>query len=172
MCQVTHKACPHGRTTYCKYGCFPEKGPVFLVCDLCGRQLVPSFKTVTYMCCGMKMTPDGTPDKKVKKSIPLSKPLPMPSCVETNSDPVQEIPASSNYARQWNVKGSRPAPYVVSLGGIGDWRCSCFAWTQNIPREDCKHVLRVKLKLVSGEGKIETVPSLPVPKKTVGRRFR
>jgi hypothetical protein len=59
----------------------------------------------------------------------------------------------SRYKRQWyhgaspTKKNLFPNPYVVSEPRIGDiWECSCMNWTRNNPREDCKHILRVKLQ--------------------------
>ena len=36
------------------------------------------------------------------------------------------------------------APYDGNVTGDG-WACSCMAFTRNMPREDCKHILKVKL---------------------------
>src|SRR5208282_68433 len=46
---------------------------------------------------------------------------------------------------QWYVSGSAAEPYTVSEANDGNWSCSCMAWTRNHPREDCKHIMRVKL---------------------------
>ena len=49
------------------------------------------------------------------------------------------------YRNQWYVSGSAAEPYIVSEAKDGNWSCSCMAWTRNHPREDCKHIMRVKL---------------------------
>ena len=50
-----------------------------------------------------------------------------------------------SYTSQWYVSGSASVPYTVSEAKDGSWSCSCMAWTRNHPREDCKHIMRVKL---------------------------
>lgn len=83
----------------------------------------------------------------------------------------------SRYLRQWHVDASptktnfNPSPYTVSMPRESDmWECSCMNWTHNHPREDCKHIMRVKLQ--------EAVPSrVQVPQSMVvvqstGRMFR
>jgi len=75
------------------------------------------------------------------------------------------------YDQQWHVPGSGQKPYVVSRAGTG-WSCDCMSWTRNMPREDCKHILRVKLEqLVSGPASQEKKSTAP-PKPEGGRRFR
>jgi len=34
--------------------------------------------------------------------------------------------------------------YIVSETIEGGWQCSCKAWTTHKPRQDCKHILKVK----------------------------
>jgi hypothetical protein len=54
---------------------------------------------------------------------------------------------------QWSVTGSAKEPYIVSHKTNGSngsttedgWACACMAFTRNTPREDCKHILKVKL---------------------------
>lgn len=66
---------------------------------------------------------------------------------------VKKLPAVNSplWTDQWAVQGSGNAPYIVSHKKDGEWQCSCPAWTRNTPREDCKHILKVKL--------VEKVPS-------------
>ena len=66
---------------------------------------------------------------------------------------VKKLPAVNSplWTDQWAVQGSGTAPYIVSHKKDGEWQCSCPAWTRNTPREDCKHILKVKL--------VEKVPS-------------
>jgi len=59
----------------------------------------------------------------------------------------------NRYRRQWHVdalptkNNSNLPPYTVSIPRWGDmWQCSCINWTRNHPREDCKHIMRVKLQ--------------------------
>jgi hypothetical protein len=77
---------------------------------------------------------------------------------------------SYGYKNQWYVSGSAATPYTVSEANDGNWSCSCPAWTRNHPREDCKHVMRVKLaEAVPAEVKVE--PSM-VATVSTGRMFR
>lgn len=57
------------------------------------------------------------------------------------------------WTEQWSVVGSAKQPYIVSHktngangSTTGDgWACSCMAFTRNTPREDCEHILKVRL---------------------------
>jgi hypothetical protein len=74
------------------------------------------------------------------------------------------------WKRQWYVSGSASEPYTVSQATDGNWSCSCMAWTRTHPREDCKHIMRVKLQENTPvEVKIE--PSTMFVQAT-GRKFR
>lgn len=80
------------------------------------------------------------------------------------------------YKGQWTVSASptsknpNPDPYTVSLANDGNWSCACMIWTRNHPREDCKHIMRIKLaEAVPAEVKIE--PSMQFVQAT-GRKFR
>jgi hypothetical protein len=53
--------------------------------------------------------------------------------------------SSALWTEQWAVQGSGKIPYIVSHKKDGEWQCSCPAWTTTTPREDCKHILKVKL---------------------------
>lgn len=96
---------------------------------------------------------------------------------ELQKGDVRKLPAVNSplWTSQWAVMGSGATPYIVSHKKDGEWQCSCPAWTRNTPREDCKHILRVKLA--------ENVPSAPKTmtvtvevggslKPKVGRKFR
>ena len=56
------------------------------------------------------------------------------------------------YVSQWThgasptKNNSSPDPYTVREAKDGNWSCSCMNWTRNHPREDCKHILRVKMQ--------------------------
>jgi hypothetical protein len=83
--------------------------------------------------------------------------------------------AHSAYSGQWYVSGSGKAPYTVSEAKDGNWSCSCMAWTRTHPREDCKHIMRVKLQTAVPVA----VPEPGKPGKTgmqlvqsTGRKFR
>ena len=67
---------------------------------------------------------------------------------------VTALPNSYGYKRRWAVSGSAATPYTVSEATDGNWACSCMNWTRTVPREDCKHVMRVKLM---------TATPIPVP---------
>jgi hypothetical protein len=69
---------------------------------------------------------------------------------------VRKLPKvnSPMWTDQWSVVGSAKEPYIVSHktqgangGNVTEdgWACSCGAFTRNTPREDCKHILKVKL---------------------------
>ena len=74
------------------------------------------------------------------------------------------------YKNQWYVSGSTAMPYTVSEAKDGNWSCSCMDWTRTHPREDCKHVLRVKMaEAVPAEIKVE--PKMQFVQAT-GRMFR
>ena len=78
--------------------------------------------------------------------------------------------AEWSYKGQWYVSGSANTPYTVSEATDGNWSCSCMAWTRNHPREDCKHIMRVKLmENTPVEVKIE--PKMQFVQST-GRVFR
>jgi hypothetical protein len=79
----------------------------------------------------------------------------------------------SRYKAQWYVSGSAATPYTVSELRNGDWECSCMAWTRNHPREDCKHIMRVKLQENTPAPALTmaSTPSLAVPIYT-GRKMR
>lgn len=91
------------------------------------------------------------------------------------------------YERQWEVQGSAKTPYIVSLRTNGIYECSCLAWTRTTPREDCKHILLIKLAYVmpGAVGSLATEHATkinvmgetvsiqsPTSRKTEGRRFR
>jgi hypothetical protein len=66
---------------------------------------------------------------------------------------VNRLPHPSyTYKAQWSVSASptanhpAPNPYTVSEAKDGNWSCSCMNWTRTHPREDCKHIMRVKLR--------------------------
>jgi hypothetical protein len=80
------------------------------------------------------------------------------------------------YNGQWTVSASpttktpNPDPYVVSHAKDGNWSCSCMAWTRNHPREDCKHIMRVKLQ-ENTPVEVKVTPKMQFVQST-GRVFR
>ena len=100
----------------------------------------------------------GTMTKATKKPIQLVKPTQL---VKPQSGfftgEVRKLPAVNSpiWTTQWSVAGSAKDPYIVSrkkawslIGGnvtSEGFACSCMAFTRNTPREDCKHILKVKL---------------------------
>jgi len=77
------------------------------------------------------------------------------------SGEIRKLPKSSSpmFVEQWIYQGSAKAPYIVSRKGgykgtgyatdaqkAQEWQCSCKSWTTTVPRQDCKHVVAVKLK--------------------------
>jgi hypothetical protein len=89
---------------------------------------------------------------------------------------ISGYPNSSQYKRQWAVDASpttktpNPNPYTVSEAKDGNWSCSCMAWTRNHPREDCKHIMRVKLQ-EAVPAEIKVSPKMQFVQST-GRVFR
>lgn len=48
------------------------------------------------------------------------------------------------WIKKWNIKSeSGKGSYVVSLSDKNEWGCSCPAW--KFRRQECKHIIRVKL---------------------------
>ena len=85
------------------------------------------------------------------------------------SSEIRKLPKSSSpmFVEQWSVQGSAKAPYIVSrkggYKGTGyateaqkalEWQCSCKSWTTTVPRQNCKHIIAVKLK----EGLLKDTP--------------
>ena len=59
--------------------------------------------------------------------------------------------------QRWKVpgmakKGKEPPLWTVYQDLNGLFSCNCPAWTKNMPRQDCKHILRVKLNQLQGAG--------------------
>jgi hypothetical protein len=66
---------------------------------------------------------------------------------------IRKLPKSSSpmFTEQYAVQGAARVPYIVSWKKINhptqtEWQCSCKSWTTTVPRQDCKHVVAVKLK--------------------------
>lgn len=57
------------------------------------------------------------------------------------------------YKNQWKMQGTkshktgRTPEYTVSENFDGTFECSCPSWTQNTPRQECKHILRKQKEL-------------------------
>lgn len=74
---------------------------------------------------------------------------------EAKKGDVRKLPKvnSPMWTDQWSYQGSGQQPYIISRKKSSNqdilqstsWACSCPAWTRNMPREDCKHILKVKL---------------------------
>jgi hypothetical protein len=47
--------------------------------------------------------------------------------------------------------------YVVAKDVRGQWACSCPAWTQHMPRHNCKHITRV-LAMIANHGGEPVIP--------------
>jgi hypothetical protein len=68
---------------------------------------------------------------------------------------VRRLPKANSpmWTEQWSCQGSGKEPYIISRKSNGangstteeGFACSCPAFTRNVPREDCKHILKVKL---------------------------
>ncbi len=64
-----------------------------------------------------------------------------------------QMSGHKSYEEQWKVPGTkshktgRTPEYTVSKNFDGTFECSCPNWTQNSPREDCKHILRKQKEL-------------------------
>lgn len=55
---------------------------------------------------------------------------------------------NDRWVQRWNVVGSRGDSYTVAIDKKGEWGCSCWAWRKS--RMDCKHIISVKAKELSG----------------------
>jgi hypothetical protein len=77
------------------------------------------------------------------------------------SGEIRKLPKSSSpmFVEQWSYQGTAKAPYIVSrksgYKGTGyatpeqkaqEWQCSCKSWTTTVPRQNCKHIIAIKLK--------------------------
>jgi predicted nucleic acid-binding Zn finger protein len=75
------------------------------------------------------------------------------------------------YIKQWKILNSRKTGhYVVSQRKDGGFECGCPAWTLNRLRPDCKHILEVKLALLTKENKSKPVKSVSLKVPIVGTR--
>jgi len=85
---------------------------------------------------------------------------------------VTPLGGNFTYENRWAVTGSA-SPYIVSEAKDGNWACSCMAWTRTHPREDCKHILRIKLQenTPAPAPTMSSAPSLAVITYT-GRKMR
>jgi hypothetical protein len=86
------------------------------------------------------------------------------------------LPPTYSYRNRWAVSGSAATPYTISEAKDGNWACSCMAWTRTTPREDCKHILRVKLQQMKPQASapavtVASTPSLAIATYT-GRKMR
>jgi hypothetical protein len=74
---------------------------------------------------------------------------------------IRKLPKSSSpmFVEQWSYQGSAKAPYIVSRKGgykgtkfateaqkTQEWQCSCKSWMTTVLRQNCKHIVAVKLK--------------------------
>lgn len=79
-----------------------------------------------------------------------------------------------SYTKQFQVKSLSSSRhekfYTVSLKHDGSWECSCPAWTRQSPRQDCKHVLQIRLQTQVPVA--QPVKQTPVSVEVTGRRFR
>lgn len=71
-----------------------------------------------------------------------------------------------------NRKTGKPYEYTVSIRHDETWECSCPNWTQNHPREDCKHILAMKLKQTAGFVAPLVVDDKLSLEQATGRKFR
>ena len=54
------------------------------------------------------------------------------------------MPQADKWAKQWQVQGSASAPYTVSVDWNSNWACSCVGWIRHFPRQDCKHIKKIR----------------------------
>lgn len=71
---------------------------------------------------------------------------------------IRKLPKGSSplFTEQWAYQGTAKAPYIITArrkpgegvktGWDYVWGCSCPDWTKHMPRQDCKHIVAVKLK--------------------------
>jgi len=93
----------------------------------------------------------------MNKPIPISHSIYYDKPMKMQIGEIRALPKSSSpmFTEQWAVQGTAKAPYIVSRKGgykatsaaeAKAWQCSCKSWTTTVPRQDCKHVVSVKLK--------------------------
>lgn len=80
--------------------------------------------------------------------------------------------------QQWTVLGTKShktgntPEYVVTLYSDDTWACACMNWTRNMPREDCKHILRKQKELGIGFAVQPITSGLELVGQETGRKFR
>jgi hypothetical protein len=102
--------------------------------------------------------------------------------VEMQSGEIRKLPKSSSpmFVEQWSYQGTAKAPYIVSRKGgykstgyatpeqkAQEWQCSCKSWTTTVPRQNCKHIVAVKLK----EGLLKDVTPIDWNPKPVKKTY-
>jgi hypothetical protein len=102
--------------------------------------------------------------------------------VEMQSGEIRKLPKSSSpmFVEQWSYQGTAKAPYIVSRKGgyqgtgyateaqkAKEWQCSCKSWTMTVPRQNCKHIVAVKLK----EGLLKDVTPIDSKSKPVTKTY-
>jgi hypothetical protein len=91
------------------------------------------------------------------------------------SNVAPQLISSTQWEKQWSVEGSRGNYYKVSQHQDSTFACACKAWTTTTPREDCKHILLVRLQSIQQTATPQTNTTVsPVNQITqvTGRRFR
>lgn len=82
------------------------------------------------------------------------------------------LKSSTRWLQQWKVLSSNgKKEYVVSQCEDKTFACSCPNWTRNMPREECKHILRQRLTMI-GTSIILSPNSVLTIKQVSGRKFR
>jgi hypothetical protein len=84
------------------------------------------------------------------------------------------------WVSQWAYQGSAKSPYIISRKGgykgtgyatpeqkAQEWQCSCKSWTTTVPRQNCKHIVAVKLK----EGLLQDVTPIDWKPKPVTKTY-
>lgn len=118
--------------------------------------------------------------KKVLKVGELNVTLAKAEKVEQKGT-VRKLPKvnSPMWTDQWSVTGSGKQPYIISHktnGGNGSttedgWACSCPAFTRNVPREDCKHILKVRLSEGIGANAKPVTAAIPAGQQAAFAKF-
>ena len=85
-----------------------------------------------------------------------------------NVGEIQELGPSGCYARRWAVQGRGRNPYTVTIKKnlikgeppYDVFGCSCPDWAKHYPRQDCKHIMKIKLEVLAPTQPAPTIMTL------------
>lgn len=123
---------------------------VKLACVKCAKEVSETYKDDLCYACHVNEKVMSMPPKIIKL-MPLSK-----FGNPRNEGDIWKLPIvnSPMWTNQWAYQGSAKQPYIVSHRTDGQvngsvtsdgWACSCMNFTRNVPRTECKHILKVMM---------------------------